>query len=387
MANAHLMLICSLAGGLPSQTAVSEKGWVKPPKEVLRVLFKPEYKRDLGEFELLKSNEEEWTAPLISRDGQRLYVGTRVGRLQALDVATGNLIWQRLDMGTIGVGLAEFENVLVVGSDSDIVGLDLANGKDRWKIGINGRIGGQIAVEGNLAIVPVRPNAFVAVDLSTGEQKWRVQRQTPDSITVRGQATPTIDVARGQAYLGFSDGALVAVDLEDGGGKWVAQLGKQREFFADVDAAPILVDGGKTLVAASYNGGFARFDPSSGDVALKKSDAVRFVGLSPPEKGVIVASHGDGQIMGIYASSGKVRWRYRMKNGAPTAPILLGDGHVLIGAAAGPLSVLRVSDGFPIQVINLSSGVSVPPAYRAPHMAAMTNTGLLLVFRQTAKSS
>ncbi|MEM7677707.1 MAG: PQQ-binding-like beta-propeller repeat protein, partial [Myxococcota bacterium] len=187
------MLICYLAGGLPSQAVVAQKGWVKPAEDVLRVLFKPKYKRDLGEFELLKSNEEEWTAPLISRDGQRLYVGTRSGRIQALDVASGKLLWQRLDMGTIGAGLAEYDTLLVAGSDSDIVGLDLATGTTRWKTDINGRIGGPVAVQGSLAIAPVRPNAFVAIDLSTGEEKWRIQRQTPESITVRGQAKPTID--------------------------------------------------------------------------------------------------------------------------------------------------------------------------------------------------
>lgn len=366
-----------------NDTVVEDKGWVEPSPDSLRAIFKARFKRDLGEFELLKSNEEEWTRPYITRDGSQVYVGARSGRFVALDPIDGELVWQRRDMGTIGVGVVEYGSVVVLGSDSDLVALDRSSGQTRWKLDINGRIGGLISVEKNVAVVPVRPNAFIGVDLEKGEQLWRVQRQTPEGISVRGQATPTLDPARQRAYLGFSDGALLGVNLSDGGTRWIAQLGKKNDFFADVDARPLLIDEGKALLAASYNGGLFRLNPDTGEVVFKQPSMIRLIGLSTTDDpNLVVASYGDGQILGVYPASGKVRWRYRLKRGAPTDPVSIGGGYVMVGCTEGPITFLRVDTGKPIQIINLSSGVSLTPYHRAPYLAAMSNTGLLLVFRQ-----
>ena len=363
-------------------SAAQEKGWIKAPKKSLREIFKPEYKRDLGDFELLKVNEEEWTRPLVSSDGSRLYVGTRSGRLLCLESTKGELLWQRRDMGTIGASFAESRNLLLTGSDSDFVALDRATGQTKWKLDLNGRIGGRITLQGRTAVLPVRPNAFVAVNLDTGKEQWRVLRQTPDSITVRGQAPPTVSPDGKTAYLGFSDGALMAVNMSDGGTQWIAQIGDRREFFADIDAAPIVLDGGKSLLAASYNAGLVRLEAQSSSVEFKKDDLIRLTGLVDVGQGLVVAAYGDGQVLGIGTRKGTVRWRYRLGRGAPTTPINLDDGHVLIGSTDGALAILQARTGRPVQIINLSSGVSLSPYYRAPHLAAMTNSGLLLVFRR-----
>ena len=93
------------SGSAPS--VAEDKGWVRPAKGKLRALYSVEFKRDLGDFELLKTNEEEWTRPYISKDASRLFVGTRSGRIQALSASTGELLWQRRDMGTIGASIVE----------------------------------------------------------------------------------------------------------------------------------------------------------------------------------------------------------------------------------------------------------------------------------------
>ena len=376
-------LLGSFMATLAAQTTADplEKGWVRPPKSDLRVIFTTQHKRDLGEFELLKSNEEEWTRPFISADSARLFVGTRTGQVLAISPDTGDLLWERRDMGTVGAAMVEYKDLLLVGSDSAFLGLDRATGETKWSIGINGRIGSEITLTGDIAILPVRPNTFIAVDLSTQKIAWRVQRQTPDGITVRGQAPATVDRNRNAAYLGFSDGALVAVNLDDGGNQWIVQLGERREFFADVDAAPVLLDGGRSILAASYNGGLARLKAEDGSIEYKQSDVLHLTGLVDVGNGLVVGTYGDGQLLGIYAANGKVRWRYRLRIGAPTAPVYLGDGYVMAGCTEGPITILNRSTGEPVQVIDLSSGVSLPPFYRSGYLAAMTNTGLLLIFR------
>ena len=180
---------------------------------------------------------------------------------------------------------------------------------------------GDITVEGSLAIVPVRPNAFLGVSLtsSTAAQVWRVQRPTPEGISVRGQAPATLDSKRNIAYVGFSDGTLMAVDAEDGTTLWQRIIGNPREFFADVDTQPVLVDGGAAVLAASYNGGLTKLKTDSGEVIYQKPELTRLIALAETAPGRVVATHGDGRVLGLYSDTGAVRWRYRIKRGAPNA--------------------------------------------------------------------
>ena len=371
-----------------SEDRPEEKGWVRPSKDKLRVLYSARYKRDLGEFELFKTNEEEWTRPYVSKDEARLIVGTRSGRILALDAATGSLLWQRRDMGTIGVSIAEHQDMVLLGSDSDLVALNRATGETRWRLDIDGRIGGDITIHKGMVVLPVRPNAFVAVEVSAkgGTKKWRVRRPTPDGITVRGQAAARLDPDNNFAYLGFSDGALVSVTLDEGATRWVTQLGDNRDFFADIDTQPVLVEGGKAVLAASYNTGLFKVNAENGEVIFKKGDLTRLIGLVPAEGGVVAATHGDGQVIGLYGASGAVRWRYRLKRGAPTPPVAIEGGYLLAGCTEGPTAILKASTGEPVQLIDLSSGTSVSPFVRGKYLAAMANKGLLLGFRRGSLS-
>lgn len=358
-------------------------GFVEPNPESLRRVLGVRFKKDLSRFDLLEINEEEWTMPLITEDNVRGFVGTRKGLLVAYDLYRGQELWKREDMGAIGASMLEFRQKVIVGSDSSLVALDQMIGKDRWRLDLDAPVGGRMTRSGTVAVVPVRPNAFAGVDLVKGEQLWRAKRPTPDGITVRGQAQPTIDRHRKVAYLGFSDGALVAVDLRSGATRWVALLGDAGSFFADVDARAIPVDGGRALIVAAYNTGLFKVDAETGRVIWKK-EIPRLMGLAPAGPGFLIAAHGDGQVLGIYAENGKVRWRFKFDDGAPVDPVFLGRNLVAVGCTRGPLAVLEVDTGKPVQLLAPGSGMSVPPAWEDPDMLILSNKALLLGVRYGA---
>lgn len=369
-----LALICALtaAGQTP--------GFVKPDPDSLRKVLGVRYTRDLSTFEFFETNEEEWTIPLISDDNVRGFVATRRGQLLAFDIHTGEELWRRNDMGAVGRSMLEFQQRLILGSDSAMVALDQQIGKERWRLDLDAPIGGRMTRSSSIAVVPLRPNTFVAVDLEKGERLWRVRRPTPDGITVRGQGQPVIDRARNRVYLGFSDGALVAVDLLTGSTAWVALLGNASDFFADIDAKPILVDGGKAIVAAAYNTGLFKVDTESGAV-LWKQPHTRISGMVSAGAGLMVGVTGDRQVLGIYSENGKIRWRYKFGAGAGVEPVFIGRNQVIVGSTDGPLVVLDVDTGKPVQLIAPGSGTSVPPAWDDPDMLIFSNKATLLVLR------
>lgn len=374
------MHVLTLALSLVAAGQTSATGFVKPDPGSLRRVLGVRFTRDLSKFDLLEINEEEWTMPLISQDNVRGFVGTRKGTLVAYDLYEGQELWKRNDMGAIGASMLEFRQKLLVGSDSALLALDQMIGKERWRLDLDAPIGGRMTRSGTVAVVPIRPNSFVGVDLVKGERLWRAKRPTPDGITVRGQAQPTIDRYRNLAYLGFSDGALVAVDLRSGSTRWVALLGDAKDFFADVDARPIRVDGGKALIVAAYNTGLFKIDAETGQVIWKK-EIPRIHGLAEAGPGFLIAAHGDGQVLGIYAKTGKIRWRFKFEDGAPVDPVYLGRNLVAVGCTSGPLAVLNVDTGQPIQLLAPGSGVSVPPAWDDPDMLLLSNKALLLAIR------
>lgn len=377
-----LLLAALAALGQPTAAAPEAPAvWVQPEADTLTRVFGVRYTRSYADFELLKTNEEEWTVPLISEDGVRLYVATRTGVLEALDLATGESLWKRDDLGTVGYGMAEFRGRVVLGSDSALVALDPQLGREHWRLDLDGKISAAMTLTGTVALVSVRPNALVAVDLVAQKVLWRIKRPTPDGITVRGQCTPGVDAARGRAYVGFSDGALLAVDIATGNTLWVTTLGIRKDFFADVDVTPLLADGGKALITASYNGGLFKLDAETG-AKIWSQPLHRITGLVRIDRGLLVASLGSGQVAGLYEANGKVRWRYKVKKGYPTAPVALDPGLVAVGVSKGPLTILEAVTGRPVQLITPGSGLSVPPTRSERDLVALTNEGLLLVTRR-----
>lgn len=374
------LLVLSLAFVAQVAPVDAPSTWVEPEAATLKNVFGLRYKRSYAAFKLLQTNAEEWTEPLISADRARIYVGTRAGVLETLDLETGESIWKRKDMGAMGYGMAEHRGFLLLGSDSSLVAVDQQIGRDRWKVDLGAKIGAAFVVTGTVAIVPIRPNALVAVDLVSGNILWRAKRPTPEGISVRGQCPPTVDAERNRVFVGFSDGTLLALDLKTGKTNWVATLGKRRDFFADVDVQPLLMDGGRALLTASYNGGLFKVDAETGKT-IWQQELKRVTGLTRVEPGLIVATLGSGQVVGVYEANGKVRWRYKLNKGYPTKAVSLDHGLTAFGVSQGPLTILDTGTGRPVQLLTPGSGLSVPPVREGPDLIALSNRGLLLVMR------
>src|SRR4029079_7686250 len=83
-----------------------------------------------------------------------------------------------------------------------------------WSYDLGGELRVQPTVaQGRLLITNAR-NQLVALDALTGKWLWQYTRDFPVQMTILGHAGVTV---RGSiAYVGFSDGFICAVQLEDG---------------------------------------------------------------------------------------------------------------------------------------------------------------------------
>jgi outer membrane protein assembly factor BamB len=171
---------------------------------------------------VLPREQGAWASPVArpSVTGDRVYAGTWLNGVFALDRADGSVLWHRPDPWETGLPrgarpVAAPDGPLVVIADYEVVGLTLDTGERLWSRtdgdGESGWYRGGAALAEGTLVTPVDLSeewALLGVDVETGAERWRT---VLDSQTDR--AAPV--VADGVVY--HAGGSrLAALDLEDG---------------------------------------------------------------------------------------------------------------------------------------------------------------------------
>jgi outer membrane protein assembly factor BamB len=269
--------------------------------------------------------------------GDRLVVGSAT-EMWALDRVSGRVLW-RVDVsrGTSVVtpgGIARFS------PDGTMRVHDLATGETTLRTHIAPRNGGPIAgavvhLPGlpKLVIVTEGPHHLVAIDLTSGEPRWRWGWSSGGGrATARRPGVPRIKRWGRLAYFTCGDGALTALDVMTGAVVW--RLRDRLRFRTPptvVHDALFVVAGGAHGVARMYC-----VDPYSGSVRWSSVVA----GANTPctvQGAPIVSSHAVAAA--VLHKSGLALAAFRREDGAPAAT------HARILAPSGT-SWLAVDDVF-----------------------------------------
>lgn len=331
---------------------------------------------------LFSKIDEQWQTPLIGGDGSLAYAATGAGELFALWMDSGKILWRRNKLTAVGRAFYQRGDQLLFGSGQDLIAVDRFSGKTAWTLAMGGMIGNRFAVHGDVAIIPIRPNAFVAVDLATHKILWRAARPQPAGITVRGQATATIDNNRGRVFLGFSDGAVQSLDFTTGKLLWMKQLGLTSKPFADVDTQPILQDGGETVVVASYNAGVFGLNAETGRQRWHNQRELAITSWFAFKNGQrFIASNGEGQIFGFRPQAKQRAWTYTIESGRAGSPVGLQNNWVAISVSEGATVILDRETGAPRQLFNPGSGLNVPVVSLDRDLILLSNKGNMFFYR------
>ena len=221
-------------------------------------------------------DEVSWAAPVVS-DGT-VYAGTDSGAVLAVDARTGAERW-RFTSGANGWSkvralTASGDTLFAVGSVRDQTGfleqtgaiyaLDAANGTPRWRFDLGEQTFSSPAVAGGAVIVGANDGWVVAVEASTGKEKWRKRVSLPGGgwNSVRSSAAVSGETAVVAAY----DGTVYAFDAVDGRQLWRVAVGG----YFEPNSAPV-VSGDTVYVASSQDqsGAVAAINLPSGELRWK----------------------------------------------------------------------------------------------------------------------
>ena len=293
--------------------------------------------------------------------GERLYtIGDRDGAQQvlALQRADGSLLWSaKLGDpwndeygGGRGTPTVDGELLYAIGTSGNLVCLETATGKERWRKSLPHDFGGTMMsswkwsesplVDGNLLIFTpgARDAALVAVDKKTGETAWKtaIPDLGPKGGDGAGYSSIVVTNAAGvKQYVQLMGRGLVGVRASDG--KFLWGYNKVANEVANI-STPV-VRANFVFASTGYGTGAALLElGKQGDGVAAKE--LYFLGAATFQNHhggfVVVDNHlyaGHGQSKGFPICldfvTGKVAWGGDIRNaGSGSAAVLYADGRL-----------------------------------------------------------
>jgi len=231
------------------------------------------------------------STPLVA--GGKVYVVSRLCKVQCLDAATGSLVWTR-----------------------DVL-KDFSGKRPEWDFACSPAI-----VDGKLIVIAGgKGAAVVALDAATGETVWQ---GGGDSIP--GYATPLIATLNGQQQIVASVGeGLVGIDIATGKRLWNFPWPVEH----DQNSATPTIRGNTIFMSAGWGKGSAMVEVNGGEAkALWTTKEMQARFATPVVyNGRIYGTQDPGKLVCLDAKSGEVVWK---QSGFEFASTLAADGCILV---------------------------------------------------------
>lgn len=198
--------------------------------------------------------------------------------------------------------------LIVTEGERHLVAIDLTSGEARWRYQwtASGRAGTlRLKRSGKLLYVASGDSALTAVDVQTGAVVWRMRDR------LRFVATPTVDHEALFAIAGGSSSAaaLHAIDPFSGTSLWAARLLSTPN---SVEGPPLLASSSVCVAVRARRGlRLAGFDRASGEQLFETEAPVAPVGTSwLAVDDLLVGNTPTGELVGVDAKTGAVRYRH-----------------------------------------------------------------------------
>jgi outer membrane protein assembly factor BamB len=254
-------------------------------------------------------------APVIA--GGLVFVSAQLGRLFAIDLATGEAKWKSASTEGFAPPVAAGGKVFAAGTYKDVHAMDSVTGKEIWNCSLEAGSAVRPAVSGSKVYVAARDNAVYAIDADTGAKKKLAENLA--------DATDLLVTKGGDVVVRTSE-AVVCLDGE----------GKQKWALA--------------LAAAGGNTGGAVFqlqavmvqaNAANGTAAANNRAPVR-----QPSDATLAAIDGTlyavaaGQVHAIESASGKELWSYKPASKEDAAAGGGGAGNAQVNVQVGGAVVI-----------------------------------------------
>ena len=302
----------ALAGGKPTRVSFLEQT-VAPP---LKHLWTYKASAAIG-------------PTMVAVDGA-LYLSTLNGRIEAVDIVTGERFGSTNTQTTYAAACAYFSKHLVLASrygDKTLAKYDLKRGRYVWEIDA-GDIASEPLVTPNAVYVSALYSHIDRYDLATGERVWTFKTED------QHRSSPALHL--NSLVTGCDNGTLYAVDADSGGLNWQMKAGAS--FFA----TPVIWE--ESVFIGSADSIFYAIKLKDGQVEWTFSAQAPLYQAAATDGSVVLFGASNGLFYCLDGATGEEKWRFQAKGGISTAPLIAGEV-VYFGSLDRRYYCLRLDDG------------------------------------------
>ena len=279
------------------------------------------------------SGETRWQVPIENLgdstptvvDGV-VYVGSLDGILHAVDAATGEERWQVSDELSADSTPLVVDGTLYVGSEAGhLLALNTATGEEAWRFAADNAILRSPSYADGVIITGTETGLLLAIDAVTHEKLWEYQGDPEELVGTTGVANDTVYFT--QAMM------LWALDLKTGEVRWQKDVNE-----GGVRCADPFED---LIVTCGANGQVTGLDAATGDVrwTFMTGDNNQPGALVD---GVLYVASFDRTIYAIDAATGEERWHFPIDGEVSYGPHV-ANGIVYAGTDLGSVCAITGS--------------------------------------------
>jgi outer membrane protein assembly factor BamB len=251
------------------------------------------------------------------------------------------------------------DELVVTGSDRSTDGYVYAfvrlSGEVRWKTAVGGLETDILQFEDSV-IGGTSGGNLVALDLATGQSRWRFQTETAPHSEF---STLTPALVGDVLYFGGPDGSVYALNARSGKDLWRSELGGR--ILTPVRA----VD--QYVFVGIVEGKIFRLNRSTGATEKELvTEAFPHHGLVPAEGSLLVLL-GESKLSSLDLNLENVRWQREADEWSTYNPLLMNDA-AIVGTGDGEVLAVKISDGstvwsHPVEGMPRGLGVGRPVVY------------------------
>jgi len=296
-----------------------------------------------------------------------VYVGGGNGDLIALDLASGKLRWKYSTGNLIGESSPTVSGSAVyIGDLGGLVhAVNVADGKGLWTYRTASEIKSSPVVADGAVLIGSYDGSLYAFEPMSGKLKWKVM--------TNGMVHATPAVQNGLAFIAGCDSMLRAIRIADGKEAYRIDSG------AYTGASP-LIDGTHAYFG-TFNNEVLAFDLQRRRPLWRYADPDRrfpFYSSAALAKGRIILGGRDKSIHAIDVKTGKAAWTFATRARVDSSPVIVGD-RVYVGSSDGRLYVLDVVSGKKVWEFDAGSALTASPAVAAGRLVIGSQDGRVYV--------
>ncbi|MGP1952827.1 MAG: outer membrane protein assembly factor BamB [Arsenophonus sp. ET-KM2-MAG3] len=324
-----------------------------------------------------------------------VYAADRKGIVKSMDATSGKILWSinlseqigflKVNLSTVlSSGLTISGDKLYIGTEiGKVIALSKINGKIIWEKDVAGEVLSQPVVSDGILLVHTSNGVLQALDSQTGQNKWNINLDI-STLSIRGKSTPAI--AYGIVIIGSDTGRITAIMLDQGQIIWQQYISKiygitEIDRLHDIDITPVIDINSGTIFVIAYNGDLVAIDIHSSKIIWKCSiGSVNNIIIS---NNIIYLVDQNNYMLAIYKNNGVILWTQNaLSDRNLTAPIIY-DGYLVVGDQNGYLYWLNIHNGRFVAYNKLdNSGLHSRPVIAGDKLLIQSKNGTIYLIKR-----